>query len=258
VVGVVALACALVALLVTAVLRDGPPAERPSGQAGPCGYPAQVLGLRDWKLTLPTRTGHGPTEVGPSELAKYVNPPWFTPTADCRGVVLRAPVNGATTSGSDYPRSELREMGPDGGRASWSSTSGTHALVVVTAFTALPAGRPFVVGAQIHGSDDDVTVFRLEGTRLYVTKGDDEHYELADADYVLGTPFQARYVVADGEVQAFYNGRLVATIDEKFSQAYFKVGAYTQANCDNAAPCEDGNAGETTVYQVSVSHRASD
>ncbi len=47
--------------------------------------------------------------------------------AACDGVQFRAPVDGVTTSGSSYPRSELREMTDSGSsEASWSSTSGTH------------------------------------------------------------------------------------------------------------------------------------
>jgi hypothetical protein len=41
-------------------------------------------------------------------------------------VTFTAPVNGTTTSGSKYPRSELREMTNNGlSNASWSATNVT-------------------------------------------------------------------------------------------------------------------------------------
>lgn len=234
-----------------------PPATEPTAPTG-CQYPAQILDLAAWNITVPTVTQDssedGAKEVEQPALATFVQRPWFQPTATCDGVAFRAPVNGATTDNSGYPRSELREMSADGSEtAAWSSSSGTHTLVVNEAFTALPKGRPNVVGAQIHDGDDDVSVFRLEGTNLYVTKGDDTHHKLVTNSYVLGTRFEAKYVVSRDTIQAFYNGRLVTTIPKSFSEAYFKVGAYVQANCSNS-PCTPDNFGETTIYSVKVTH----
>jgi hypothetical protein len=144
----------------------------------------------------------------------------------------------------------------DGGSASagWSSTSGTHTMVLKEAFTKLPAGKPQVVGGQIHDASDDISVFRLEGSNLYVTNGNDPHFQLVTSDYVLGTAFEAKYVVSGGVIRAYYNGRLVATISKDFSGAYFKAGAYTQANCQDASPCSSGNYGEVLVYSLRVTH----
>lgn len=215
--------------------------------------PAQALDLARWKLTLPTGRSERPDEVKQPQLATFEHPEFFTVESG-GGVRFRAPVNGTTTSGSGYPRCELREMSPDGSLASWSSNSGAHMLTVVEAFTRLPTGKPHVVGAQIHDADDDVTVFRLEDTKLWVTKGDDTHHALADANYVLGTPFEASFTVWKDAVSAFYNGRLVTTIPGKFSKAYFKVGCYTQANQTNARPADASNYGEVVVTSVSVAH----
>jgi hypothetical protein len=125
---------------------------------------------------------------------------------------------------------------------------------VVEAFTRLPSGKPHLVGAQIHDAADDVTVFRLEGSNLYVTDGDDPHYKLVTSSYTLGTPFEAAYVVSGGQVRAYYNGQLVATLAKNFSGAYFKAGAYTQANCSNSSPCSPANYGETVIYDLQVAH----
>jgi hypothetical protein len=245
-----------------------PPAPPPAPSApavpvpGPrtdCRRPADVLDLRDWKLTLPIGTPSAPThpeEIRQPDLAGFAVDPWFRQTGDCSGVSFRAAVNAPTTSGSKYPRSELREMTADGQNASWSSTVGTHTMVVDEAFTHLPQGKPLLVGAQIHDDSDDISVFRLEGSKLYVTDGDDPNAALVTDDYVLGTRFEAKFVVSGGVVRAFYDGRPVATLTTSFTDAYFKAGAYTQANCERVAPapCSADNYGETTVYGLTVTH----
>jgi poly(beta-D-mannuronate) lyase len=164
-----------------------------------------------------------------------------------------APVNGVTTSGSENPRSELREMSGDE-KASWSTSDSTSTMVIDQAITRLPEGKPQIVAGQVHGTSDDLSVFRLEGNKLYVTNGDDSHYHLVDPDYKLGTRFQAKFVVGGGEIKAYYNGRLETAMPQDSDTAYFKAGAYTQANCENAEPCSPDNAGEVAIYGLSVSH----
>ncbi|MFF1821343.1 polysaccharide lyase family 7 protein [Kribbella sp. NPDC058245] len=215
--------------------------------------PADVLDLTNWKITLPIGADESPTEIKQPALATYSNDPYFKVVGD--GVQFRAPVNGVTTSGSGYPRSELREMTNNGSsNASWSSTSGTHTLVVRESFDQLPADKPQLVGAQIHDANDDGTVFRLEGSSLYITNGDTTHHKLVTSSYVLGTVFEAKFVVSGGQTKAYYNGTLQTTITKNFSGAYFKAGAYTQANCTNSSPCATTNYGQTTLKSVTVTH----
>jgi hypothetical protein len=210
--------------------------------------------LSRWKLTLPTGSQGKPREIARPNAAASPDRNWFSASPD-DGIVFRAPVNGVTTKGSKNPRSELREMTGDGSTpASWSSTSGTHAMRVVEAFTHLPTGKPALVGAQIHDAADDITVFRLEGSNLYVTDGNNPHYKLVTSSYQLGTPFEATYVVSGGQVRAYVNGQLVATLAKNFTGAYFKAGAYTQANCSNSSPCSPANYGETVIYDLQVTH----
>jgi hypothetical protein len=225
------------------------------GGSGGATLPAQVLNLTDWKETLPTGSSEDPTEISQPQLATFSDDPYFTVAPGGTAVQFRAGVNGVTTSGSSYPRSELREMTANGSdEASWSATSGTSTLTVEEAFTHLPDDKPQVVGAQIHNASDDVSVFRLEGSDLYVTNGDTTHYKLVTDDYQLGTPYEAKFVVNGGEIKAYYNGTLETTISYTGSGNYFKTGAYVQANCDNSVPCDSSNYGEVDVYSVTVSH----
>jgi len=225
------------------------------GGGGDCEVPADVLDLTDWYVGLPIGDEEDPTNIKQPELDSYSIDPWFTTTADCDGVQFRSAVNGVTTSGSSYPRSELREM-TDGGseEAAWSATSGTHTMVIREKITHLPEDKPHVVAGQIHDSSDDVSVFRLEGSSLYVTNGDTAHHKLVTDDYQLGTEFEAKFVVSDGKIRAYYNGTLQTTISADFGGGYFKAGAYTQANCDNSAPCDDGNYGQVIISSLTVTH----
>ena len=216
--------------------------------------PSDIIDLSRWKLTLPIGAQGSPKEVEPASLTSFISEPYFSPTSDCTAVQFRAPVNGVTTKGSKNPRSELREMAPDGSPASWSSSSGTHTMVLDEAFERLPEGRPALVGAQIHDDKDDITVFRLEGSNLYLTDGDNPHYKLITDSYQLGTRYQGAFEVSNNTVKAYYNGQLVASLPKTFSNAYFKAGAYTQANCSNASSCDQNNYGETAIYGIKLSH----
>lgn len=216
-----------------------------------------TIDLKLWKLTLPTGAKGKPNEYSGADLTGLKNGPWFERLPD-GPLRFRAAVNGVTTKKSKNPRAELRELTPGG--KDWSSSSGCHILTVTTAATHLPnprsAGDAAVVCAQIHGSSNDVTVFRVEDGKVWVTKGNTNHHALADGNYKLGTPFEARFVVWQDKVTAYYNGRPVVTIPGKFTGAYFKAGAYTQANCGNSKPCSADNYGEAVIYSLSVSHTA--
>ncbi|MFI0821121.1 polysaccharide lyase family 7 protein [Streptomyces sp. NPDC021098] len=230
-------------------------AGAPGAATARCKYPADVLDLTDWKMTLPTGEEEDPTEITQPDLATFSARPWFQATEDCDAVRFRSAVDGVTTGGSGYPRAELREM-TDGGEdeASWPTTEGTHTLEVDEAFMALPKDKPHLVGAQIHGGDDDVTVFRLEGSNLYITEGDDSHHHLVTDDYELGTAFEARFVARNGKIAVYYNGRRETTISYDGDTNYFKAGAYTQANCSNSQPCDRDNYGEVHISRIEVDH----
>jgi hypothetical protein len=69
--------------------------------------PGQIFNLTSWKLQLPVADANGKVvEVLQPELATY-NSSWFF--TDQNSAVFFAPENGAHTSGSSFPRSELRE-----------------------------------------------------------------------------------------------------------------------------------------------------
>jgi len=219
---------------------------------------SRILNLTNWKLTLPTGSSEKPTEIKQPELNTFEADAWFISVSSPSGVRFRAPVNGVTTGGSNYPRSELREMTDSGSaNASWSSTSGTHTMTIDQAIAAVPSKKKHIVAGQIHDKNNDVIVIRLEDNNLYVNVDGDNKHTL-DSSYTLGKRFSIRFVVKDGETEVYYNGGTTAfTLNKDYSGAYFKAGAYTQSNCsrEESANCNDGNFGEVIIYNLSVTHQ---
>lgn len=246
-------------VLVSASVPARAPADREVVLTATCSYPGQVLNLTNWKLQLPTGNPSNPSsplEIKQPQLRTYKNPPYFYANTNCDGVGFTAPVNGVTTSGSSYPRSELREMINNGAtNQAFSSTVGTHKFQVLLAFNTLPKVKPHLVGLQVHGGDDDASTFRLEGKNLWITNGDNAHWYLVTNNYSLNTRFLAGYEVAGGQIKAFVNGRQVTSFPATFTAGYFKTGAYTQANCTNSTPCNSTNYGRTFVYAMSATHQ---
>lgn len=231
-----------------------------SGASG--NLPANVLNLTNWKITLPfdgSDSGTTADEITQPALATYSIDPWFKNNADNTGVIFRANTGGATTSGSGYPRSELREMTNNGAsNASWSSGSGTHTMEIDQAITHLPDVKKHIVAGQIHDADDDVIVFRLENQKLFIDINGDDGPTLTSS-YVLGTRFKVKFVVSNNQTKCYYNDVLVYTHNQSYSGAYFKAGAYTQSSCKsggNPGPTESCDAyGEVVIYGLSVTHQ---
>lgn len=238
--------------------------------------PSQVLDLTSWKLTIPQNTS---LNGDPDEI-KYVpdkNQPslkdytseYFKVSSQGNSVVFRAHAGGATTGGSNYPRSELREMWPYYQSAAWSNTSGTHSLFVEQAVTALNLDRKHIVVGQIHDADSYEVFYRLEDTKLYIQSKNTDFEQLGsqprtkkrliDGNYTLGKRFTIEFVSAQGKTDMYYNGTLVATMVQNISGAYFKAGAYLQASCTYAADgwakersCD--NYGEVAISALQVCH----
>jgi len=223
-------------------------------------YPSQILNLTNWKITLPTGSSENPTEIKQPELTTYNIDPWFIAMPGSNGVRFRAAVNGATTDGSDYPRSELREMTNNGkAKASWSSRKGTHTMFLDQAITAVPKIKRQIVAGQIHDDNKDIIVIRLDYPNLHI-RIDEKNLHTLDFHYTLEKRFTIKFVVSDGQTKVYYNNSSnpVYTLNKKYSNAYFKTGAYTQSNCSREGSpslCNDNNYGEIIVYQATVTHQ---
>jgi hypothetical protein len=232
-----------------------PPAQPPTTNAPPALLPSKLLNLTNWKLTLPVDTSRpgSPDEIRQPELATFQDANYFHLTGKGNGVVFKAHCGGATTSGSGYPRSELREMVNNGmANASWSTTNGTHTMEIRQAVTHLPDVKPHVVVGQIHDAGDDVIVFRLEGWTLFVDENGSRGPVLT-TNYQLGTEFTVKFVARNGGVECYYNGRYIYTYWVNTSGCYFKAGCYTQSNTSRGGSASA--YGEVVIYDVKVSHQ---
>lgn len=222
--------------------------------------PANILNLTNWKITLPidgSDSGTDADEIKQPQLATYSIDPYFKNNSTNTGVLFRAHTGGATTSGSGYPRSELREMTSNGTtNASWSSGSGTHTMEIDQAITHLPVVKPHIVAGQIHDAGDDVIVFRLEGQKLFIDINGTDGPTLNSA-YVLGTRFKVKFVVSGNQTKCYYNDVLKYTLSKSYSGAYFKAGAYTQSSCTGTPGSSESCSayGEVVIYNVTVTHQ---
>lgn len=245
-------------------IKENPIVENtPLGTASPTTpnptYPSQILSLTNWKLTLPTGSSNSPTEIEQPSLSTFKVDPWFVIAPGKGAVVFRAPVNGSSTSGSDYPRSELREMTNAKTKASWSSDDGVHTMFLEQAITAVPSTKRDVVAGQIHDKDKDIVVIRLDYPNLHI-RVDGENVHTLDSSYTLGKKFSIKFEVKDNKTTVYYNGSTtpVFTLDKKYSNAYFKAGVYTQSNCEKEkiqSLCNANNYGEVFLNKLEVTHK---
>jgi len=226
--------------------------------------PLDLIHSTGWKLTLPINSAQEIKVGGNPNLATYASE-WFHLNTTQDGVVFKARTDGATTSGSGNPRSELREMTGDGKtNATWSSATGVHSMEVELAVNALPIGsKPQVVIGQIHDASDDVTVFRVEGSltdrslaSIWITDGNTSHGHLLTNAYHLGDKYRVGFSVAGKQIHFTFNGQPVDYVQNKaFNGAYFKAGAYNQSggNCTKLADGQCDYA-EVTIYALQVCH----
>ncbi|MEO1337722.1 MAG: polysaccharide lyase family 7 protein, partial [Myxococcota bacterium] len=228
-----------------------------------CDVPHDVLSMDYWKITIPFTSANGGSDGNENKAAEvdwpniqsYERSPYFT-NSGCNYVQFRAPVGGATTSGSGFPRSELREMNFRGNETSWSSNSGTHALEVDLRVTQLPPVKPHITVMQIHDGSDDIITFRLENKKLFL-EIDGQDGPVANSNYSLGTRVTLKFEVSNNQTRAYYNGNLFHTYNKSFSGAYFRTGAYTQSACAGSKKVSGESCssyGEVEIFNIDLSH----
>lgn len=128
-------------------------------------HPSDIIDMTSWKLQYATSGDtHEEYPIGAFELSPYFK--------DVNGrVQFRAYCDGGTTSGSQYLRSELREMNSNGSRASWSTSGPTSTLRVTMAVEHTPVVRPLLVVAQIHGTERSYLIVEYDADRKALKGG---------------------------------------------------------------------------------------
>lgn len=241
---------------VAAAMRDavadtvaalGHSTESPAPVPSPTG-----IDLSRWKLTLPVVVDGKVQEIRPPALGIYSDK-YFTKLPD-GSYRFRVWHGGGTTSGSSNPRSELRERVGDDPEGYWQAGKGRHVMEFSGQVSRLTKVKPHVVVGQVHSDADDVCVWRVEGDKLWLTKGDDPHGYLVDGAFQIGKPYTCRYEIIDGAYAFFYNGvRLPYTLKSS-AKSYFKVGNYLQSHPKTAPTESTDEYAEVVLTSVKVEH----
>lgn len=245
-----AVAAAMRAAVADTVAALGPKPAAPAPAA-------PGVDLARWKLTIPELGADGKIrEIKPPALATYSSR-YFERLPD-GALRFRCWHGGATTKRSSNPRSELRERVGDDPEGYWPLRSGRHVLEVVGQINRNTKVKPHVVASQIHAKSekyDDVTVWRIEGPKLWITRGNTTHGHLVDDALPYGKPYTLRTEVADGKIRFAYNGRTVPfELDAPDDDAYFKAGLYLNSNPETAPGESTEEYAEVVVYNAKVSH----
>ena len=115
--------------------------------------------------------------------------------------------------------------------------------------------KPHLVIGQVHDDADDVVVWRVEGAKLWLTRGDDPHGFLVDSAFQLGKPYTCRYEIVDGNYNFYYNGHHISDYTlRSTAKSYFKVGNYQQSNPKTAPAQTTDEYAEVIVRSVTVTH----
>ena len=221
--------------------------------------PSRVIDLSCWKLTVPYNTERkgNPDEIVQPELDTFQDNRCFSTTQSKDGIVFRARCDGLTTKNSEYPRSELREMKPDGkSEASWGTADGKiHSLHAVLAITQTPAVKKHVICTQIHDAKDDIMTVRLEGSKLLLERDKAGDIKL-DRNYKLGTRFKLKLQASGGRVKVWYNDSLGMDWEISRTGCYFRAGCYTQSNTKKGD--RPDSYGEVVIHKLQVTHSEPD
>jgi Ca2+-binding RTX toxin-like protein len=198
----------------------------------------------------------------------YVNLKYFYTGSD-GAMIFRAPVEGATTSGSRYARSELREMNGSE-RAAWTTNQGGYmkaTLTVDQAPTLFNGMKGRVVVGQVHGQDEELVRLYWEKDTLYFVNdiagatGRETKFALTNKaglkpDVSLDERFTYSIDVTANRVKVTVSadGQSYTATDTihqawKSDAFYFKAGTYLGVNETQGA-----GYGQTSFYDLKFSH----
>ncbi len=219
--------------------------------------PGGNFDLSHWKLTLPDATS---SEISAAQLVGgFTNSSFYT--GPDGAMVFWCPVTGGTTPGSEFPRTELREMlDPDNEAVNWTGY-GTHILKGQCKVTQIPSSKRTFIG-QIHSfSGGSVPLLKLrfdKGTvealvKEFVSSTNDTEFTFGRVGLSNLISFQV--TLKDGLLSMTVNGTNqsvnVFQTDPAWTNQtfYFKAGNYCQ---DNSGPADEGAV--VSFSQLTVEH----
>jgi hypothetical protein len=251
--------------------------------------PATSIDLSNWKVTLPIdKAGKPGSALEVTKLAGFSLPPYFDVKPD--SITFSASTDGSHTSGSHYPRSELREMNGSGQERNWTidqggTLSATLRINEVPQLEQIGAGEipaaipqkvpgpgRIVIG-QIHGPDDELCRLYYDNGVLYFNddksgeKQEQASFALKDeaggmTQIPLGKSFSYK-IAANAQgitVSAVVDGRTYSASEPISAfwpgqELYFKAGAYVQVGVAGGGALETGSGtGSVTFTSIVMKH----
>jgi hypothetical protein len=212
--------------------RHPPSAPRHPPSAPRHPPPGAVFNLSAWTLQLPVSDGHGGVvEIKEPQLDTYTSEYFYTNGSSANNAMtFWCPEDGAHTSGSSYPRSELRET------ADWTFI-GTNRLNVTIAVLEEPTGGAITIG-QVHvdglsHSCSIVVELEWESGDIVAHLRDDQCNpvsKMVGTGYAIGDP--VHYSIGIDGLDAFASTDTGSMPPYSYSwmntsvPIYFKVGDY--------------------------------
>mmetsp|Transcript_14262 Transcript_14262/g.12770 ORF Transcript_14262/g.12770 Transcript_14262/m.12770 type:complete len:346 (+) Transcript_14262:139-1176(+) len=207
--------------------------------------PGDQFRLNNWKLTLPDSSA---SEISPDDLEDDYESSYFY-TASDGSMTFYVKGSGGTTDGSNYPRSELRQLcnpdasNPDrynwrvGDSDSYNYVEGTYRI------GDLDSSSRKVVIQQIHAYDAPPLIkIQAESNKVYALikldeDGDDEDKVLIgefDDDEI----FSLKTVMSSGYLKVYFNDEQKTNLKVREYWSgytnYFKTGNYLQSSSSSA------------------------
>ncbi len=224
--------------------------------------PGGNFDLSRWELQLPIGSAGAPTTITPAQLegSKGFQDAYFYTDSTDGSMTFWDPEKGVTTSGSNYPRSELREMTSSGSLAAWS-VAGTNVLAVTEKISQVP---DHVCISQVHlGTGPTASTKPLFELFYYAngnivmaieqTPAGGNEVQHTVGNVPLGTKFSYSVGLTGGNTIDFtMNGKVqtwpLTAAFQKYTM-YFKAGDY-----DQTAGSSTTNGALLHIYALSVTH----
>jgi hypothetical protein len=212
--------------------------------------PSSVLDLDHWKLTLPVDAQGGTSgeaaEIPTSRLIDGYRSGYFC-VEPSGAVKFWAPVNGATTDESEYPRSELRYLiDPDDDNVNWNPGRDDAGLSSRLVVERVPSSTHKVVIGQIHGFGTNAFIklrylYNPSTHRAAVAALVNEDPHASDSTnygsvggLANGEPFTYSIAVVARTITIKVNRHVLTSFHVPYGwlhvPMYFKAGTYDQAN----------------------------
>jgi hypothetical protein len=201
------------------------------------GPPGQNFDLSNWNLQTPLSNGSGGiVTISPPALSTYSSSIFYTGSDGA--MTFWCPVNGATTGGTSYPRSELRDRRE-------FSTSGTNTLTASCRVLQQPSNGATIIG-QVHGHVSGSELCKLRYTNGRVEAGvkpqlGGSESRMFITNVAVGSMVNYSLRVSNHVLTVTVNGSSVThNLNSSWNvdTYYFKAGTYPQ---DNSGSSTEGS-----------------